>query len=95
VLGREVKHTLLVHFNLLNALFLDDLLRMFESRGWKLIDATEAFKDPVFSRLPDSMPSGQSLVWALAKESGKFEKELRYPGENDTYEKPKMDALGL
>ena len=95
LLGREVKHTLLVHFNLLNALFLDDLLTMFEKNGWKVISAQDAFKDPVFKKRPKSLPSGQSLLWALAKESGKYEKELRYPGENDTYEKPKMDALGL
>ncbi|AFX99781.1 polysaccharide deacetylase family protein [Bdellovibrio bacteriovorus] len=95
VLGHEVKHTLLVHYNLVNALFLDDLIAMFKKRGWKVIDAKIAFKDPVFTKLPDSMPSGQSLIWALAKESGKHEAELRYPGENDTYEKEKMDALGL
>jgi hypothetical protein len=35
------------------------------------------------------------LIWALAKESGKFEKELRYPGEDDVYENPRMDALRL
>jgi peptidoglycan-N-acetylglucosamine deacetylase len=73
VLGREVKHTLLVHFNLLNALFLDDLLAMFEKNGWKLINAEKAFQDPVFARLPKTLPSGQSLIWALAKESGKYE----------------------
>ncbi len=93
VLGREVKHTLLVHYNLLNALFLDDLLSMFESHGWKLIDAKEAFQDPVFNKRPKSLPSGQSLIWALAKETGQY--DLRYPGEDDSYEKPKMDALGL
>lgn len=95
VLGREVKHTLLIHFNLLNALFLNDLLAMFKSHGWKIIDAADAFKDPVFKNQPKTLPSGQSLIWALAKESGKFETELRYPGEDDIYEKPKMDALGL
>jgi peptidoglycan/xylan/chitin deacetylase (PgdA/CDA1 family) len=95
VLGREVKHTLLIHFNLLNALFLNDLLSMLKTKGWKLIDAKEAFNDPVFDRLPNSMPSGQSLVWGLAKESGKYDSELRYPSEDNTYEKPKMDALGL
>lgn len=36
-----------------------------------------------------------SLVWALAKETGKFDGLLRYPGEDDEYEKPIMDALGL
>ena len=43
VLGRPVKHTLLVHFNLLNGLFLDDLIAMFKSKGWQPIDAEEAF----------------------------------------------------
>lgn len=95
VLGREVKHTLLLHFNLLNALFLDDLLVMFESKGWNVIDAKNAFTDPIFDRLPNTIPSGQSLIWGLAKETGKYDHELRYPGEDDSYEKPKMDALGL
>jgi peptidoglycan-N-acetylglucosamine deacetylase len=31
----------------------------------------------------------------LAKETGKFDGLLRYPGEDDRYEKQKMDALGL
>lgn len=90
-----MKHTLLVHFNLLNALFLGDLIQMFQRNGWKVIDAAESFNDPVYSLSPRSMPSGQSLIWALAKESGKFEKELRYPGEDADYEKEKMDKLGL
>ena len=95
VLGRSVKHTLLVHFNLLNALFLGDLLDMFQSKGWKLIDATEAFKDPVFSNEPKIVPAGESIVWALAKETGKFNSLLRYPGEDSQYENAKMDQLGL
>ncbi|HYE15007.1 MAG TPA: polysaccharide deacetylase family protein [Pyrinomonadaceae bacterium] len=94
-LGRPVKHTLLIHHNVLNGLFLGDLLRMFEREGWKLIDADDAYKDPVFEREPKIAPAGESLVWALAKESGKFEGELRYPGEDGEYEKARMDALGL
>lgn len=95
VLGRSVKHTLLIHFNLLNALFLDDLLAMFEDRGWKLIDADEAFEDPVFSSAPNILPAGESILWALAKQAGKFDNLLRYPGEDGEYEKEKMDRLGL
>ena len=34
-------------------------------------------------------------MWAAAKASWRFEGKLRYPGEDDTYEKPRMDALGL
>lgn len=95
ILGRSVKHTLLIHHNVLNELFLNDVLDMFESKGWKLVKAASAFKDPVFSAAPNILPAGESIVWALAKESGKFDGILRYPGEDGEYEKPKMDKLGL
>jgi len=68
---------------------------MFKQRGWNAINAERAYADPVYDRQPNTLPAGESLIWALAKESGKFEKELRYPGEDDTYENPKMDALKL
>ncbi len=95
VFGRSVAHTLLVHYNLLNSLFLGDILAMFRARGWDIIDADDAFADPVFERQPDTAPAGESLLWALAKETGKFERRLRYPGEDDTYEKPVLEKLGL
>jgi hypothetical protein len=95
VLKRSVVHTLLLHYNLLNALFLGDLLAMFRSKGWAVVGADEAFSDPVFSRTPDTVPAGESLIWALAKETGKFDRRLRYPGEDDTYERPVLDRLRL
>jgi hypothetical protein len=67
---------------------------MFRSKGWKVISAREAFRDPIFSRSPDTLPAGESLIWSLAKEAG-HGAELRYPGEDDVYEIPKMDKLGL
>lgn len=95
VLGGPVRHTLLLHFNLLNALFLADLLEMFRRKGWSTINAEQAYRDPVFGREADTVPAGESLLWALAKETGRFERELRYPGEDDVYEKPILDRLGL
>lgn len=95
VLGREVKHTLLIHHSLLNALFLGDLLEMFRSKGWKLINADQAFQDPVFQMSPNVLPAGESLIWSLAKETGKYDSELRYPGEDGEYQKDEMDRLGL
>lgn len=94
-LGRSVKHTLLIHHNVLNELFLPDVLAMFKKKGWMLIDAADAFRDPVFSAAPNILPAGESIVWALAKESGKFNDVLRYPGEDGEYEKAQMDKLGL
>jgi len=94
LLGRKIRHTLLIHFNLLNVLFLGDLLERFQRTGWRLVDAPAAFTDPIFDRAPNTIPAGESLVWALAKESGRFQK-LRYPGEDDVYEKPILDELKL
>jgi peptidoglycan/xylan/chitin deacetylase (PgdA/CDA1 family) len=95
VLGRPVKHTVLVHFNLLNGLFLGDLIEMFKAKGWQPIDAEEAFADPVFSAQPKILPAGESIVWSLAKEKGTIAMSLRYPAEDGEYEKARMDKLGL
>jgi peptidoglycan/xylan/chitin deacetylase (PgdA/CDA1 family) len=95
VLARPVRHTVVLHHNALNARFLADLIAMFRKKGWKPVDAEYAFKDEVYDRQPKILPAGESLIWALAKETGKFEKELRYPGEDDIYENPRMDALNL
>jgi len=93
VLGRSVAHVLLLHHNLINALFLKDVIQMFKNRGWTLIDSEVAFKDPVYAMRPDSLPAGESILWALAKQKGV--QGLRYPGEDDTYEKPILDRLHL
>lgn len=95
VLNRPVKHTVLVHFNLLNGLFLNDLLAMYKAKGWQLIDAEEAFADPVFSSQPKIVPAGESIVWSLAKEKGTIAKSLRYPAEDGEYENARMNKLGL
>jgi hypothetical protein len=68
---------------------------MFKRKGWRLIDAEDAYKDSVFYAMPKIAPAGESLIWALAKETGRFDKLLRYPAEDGEYEKPAMDALGL
>ena len=95
VLGRSVTHTILTHFNLLNGLFLNDLLEMFKGKGWQLIDAAEAFKDSVFAAEPKVVPAGESIIWSLAKEKGTIAKSLRYPAEDGVYENARMNKLGL
>jgi peptidoglycan-N-acetylglucosamine deacetylase len=95
VLGHEIRHTLLIHYRMANALFLQDVMGAFEKSGWTWVDAERAYEDPIFMKAPQTLPAGESLVWALAAESGKFKDRLRWPGEDDGYEKPKMDALGL
>jgi peptidoglycan-N-acetylglucosamine deacetylase len=91
--GRHINHTLLLHHNLAAALFLNDLIAMFKSKGWNVISADEAFKDPIFEWIPNH--AGESLIWALAKDKGEYEDQLRYPAEDSRYEKERMDELGL
>jgi hypothetical protein len=93
VLGREVPHTLLVHYHELMAVSVSELLRAFERAGWEWVSADKAFADPIYQRTPNTLPAGESLAWALASESGVT--RLRWPGEDSVYEAPKLDALGL
>lgn len=93
--GRHIHHTLLLHHNLTSALFLGDLIQMFKEKGWKVIDAEEAYKDEIFKSNPTNVPAGESLIWALAKETGKYDSILRYPAEDGDYEKDRMDLIGL
>lgn len=95
VFGRPIDHTVLLHHRLATGLFLDDLLTLFRRRGWRLIDAETAFASPPFALDPDTLPAGQSLVWAATKARGGFDDRLRYPGEDGDYEAARMDALGL
>ncbi|MCU0422478.1 MAG: polysaccharide deacetylase family protein [Bacteroidia bacterium] len=93
--GRKIKHTLLLHHNLAAALFLDDLLMHFKQKGWKVIDADKALKDPIYETVTQTIPAGESLTWSMAKASGRLAPFMRYPAEGDMYEKHKMDSLGL
>lgn len=95
VIDREIKHTLLVHFNSTTAYFLGDLISELKKAGWDLIDAGDAFSDDIFHREPNVLPAGDSLVRALLRESGKKLADPRYPAEDGSYIKEEMDKLGL
>lgn len=68
-LGYEVKQTLLLHANELNADHLDPLLSILRRRGYRFISLDEALTDPAY-RLPEAQsPRGVSWLqrWRLAK----------------------------
>lgn len=90
---RQIKHTVLLHFNLTSALFLNDLIAKFRNEAWIIDDYSDAIKDPVYLEQPAAMPAEQSLIWLQAKQIGGF--ELRYPGEDSIFEEERMDKLGL
>jgi hypothetical protein len=56
---------------------------------WKLCLLSEI---PVYEMEPNNLPAGESILWALAKEKGVI--GLRYPGEDDTYEKAILKKIG-
>ncbi len=70
LLGREVPQVMLMHHNLLNALFLGDVIAQFRSMGWSFVDPDLAFQDPAYALQPERPKAGQSLLLSLAKSKG-------------------------
>lgn len=62
VVGRDIPHILLLHMNELNADKLDELLAMFERRGYRFITVDEALRDPAYA-LPDTYVGTRGLSW--------------------------------
>lgn len=62
VLGRDIPQILLLHMNALNADTLDELLRMFERRGYRFITVDAALRDPAYA-MRDGYTGPQGLSW--------------------------------
>jgi hypothetical protein len=82
---------MLMHHNLINALWLDDAIAMFKDMGWTITTPAVAFDDPVYQLEPDRPAAGQSLLLAMARSLGlgKFEGWQRLVGDGDF----EMEAL--
>ncbi|SFG73926.1 Peptidoglycan/xylan/chitin deacetylase, PgdA/CDA1 family [Duganella sp. CF458] len=65
--GRDIAQVLLVHHNLINAMWLDDVLAEIEGMGWKIITPAEAFADPVYKLDPVRKVAGQSMLLSLGR----------------------------
>jgi peptidoglycan/xylan/chitin deacetylase (PgdA/CDA1 family) len=92
VQGRDIPQVILLHHNLLNALWLDDALAMFREMGWTFTTPAEAFRDPVYQLMPDRPVAGQSLLVSMARSLGvdKFEGWSRLMDDGDA----EIEALG-
>ena len=63
LLGRSVKHILLIHANPINAFHLDELLQWYQDQGWEFITLEEASKDPMYSMEGNFVtPYGWSII---------------------------------
>lgn len=62
ILGREVRQTLLLHANSINADYFDDIARMLKKRGYKFVTLEEALKDEAY-KLPDTYTRRAGISW--------------------------------
>ncbi|HEY2847216.1 MAG TPA: polysaccharide deacetylase family protein [Pyrinomonadaceae bacterium] len=77
--ARQIPITLLIHANIINSIYLGDLIKMFKRHGYDLVNLDTALKDPAYS-LPDHYygPAGISWLHRWALERGR---EFIVPGE--------------
>ena len=93
VLGRSPAHVMLLHTNQINAAALPDVIAALRADGWTIASARRAFQDPLYAQAPDTLPAGESIVWAHAK--ARNLPGLRYPAEDAVYEEPSLRDAGL
>lgn len=89
----NIPHSMLMHHNILNALFLDDVLVALENKGWSLVDAKEAFEHPIYKLEPLTPVRSRSVLSVLAQEQDIL--DTSYPEAYRGWGKKTMDALGL
>ncbi|BBB59489.1 hypothetical protein UNDKW_1216 [Undibacterium sp. KW1] len=94
--GRDIPQVLLMHHNLINALWLDDVLAQFKDMGWKFTTPAAAFSDPVYQLVPDRLASGQSLLLSMGRilGLGKFPGGERLVDDGD-FEIEELKRQGL
>jgi peptidoglycan/xylan/chitin deacetylase (PgdA/CDA1 family) len=71
VLGYEPPEIMLLHDNQLNADMIDEVLALFEKKGYRFVTLTEAESDPVYKQ-PDTYITAYGPMWGYrwAKERG-------------------------
>ena len=70
IVGREIRQTLLLHANLLNADAIDRLARLFELRGYTFVSLERALADPAYASEDTYIgPAGMTWLhrWALTQ----------------------------
>ncbi|MFZ6843769.1 polysaccharide deacetylase family protein [Undibacterium sp. RuTC16W] len=83
--GRDIPQIILLHHNLINALWLDDVIAQFKDMGWNIVTPASAFADPVYQLVPDRPAPGQSLLLSMARSLGvaKFDGWTRLVDDGD------------
>jgi len=89
VMGRDIKHILLLHVSALNALTLPEILQALEADGVRFITLQTALEDPVYQINPNlPMPDGQTFLEQLVEM-----KAVENPYDETEYTVEKLAAL--
>jgi peptidoglycan/xylan/chitin deacetylase (PgdA/CDA1 family) len=94
-LDHSPAHTLLLHENDLAALFVDDLIMALRGEGWSIIDAMEAYADPMAAIEPDTLFNNQGRVAAIAVTKGAKRRDLVHPLEDTASLEILMEKQGV
>jgi len=92
--GRDIAQVILLHHNLINAMWLDDVIAQFKEMGWTITTPQKAFEDPVYQLQPERSVAGQSLLLSMGRTLGlgKFPGGERLVDDGD-YEIGELDRL--
>jgi hypothetical protein len=95
LLDRDIPQVMLLHHNLLNALFLGDVIEALRREGFTLVDPDVAYQDPVYQLEPDRPAPGQSLLLSLARSRGwKLMPEFERLMDDGDFEIAALEKLG-
>ncbi|MFP2906029.1 polysaccharide deacetylase family protein [Pyxidicoccus sp. 3LFB2] len=94
--GRDIPQVILLHHNLINAMWLDEVIAQFKQMGWAITTPQAAFNDPIYQLQPERNVAGQSLLLSMARTLGlgKFEGWERLVDDGE-FEIEALKAQGL
>ena len=94
--GRDIAQVMLMHHNLINALWLGDVIQQFRDMGWTIIPPAQAYQDSVYQLMPERAAPGQSLLISMGRTLGlgKFPGGERLVDDGD-FEIDALKAQGL
>jgi peptidoglycan/xylan/chitin deacetylase (PgdA/CDA1 family) len=75
-LGRSPAHMILLHETDLAAMFIADAVAALRARGWEIVPADEAYRDPIAVIEPETTLLGSGRIAAIAHAAGRPPREL-------------------
>ena len=89
---QNLPHSLLMHHNILNGLFLSDVMDALAADGWSFIGAREMFAHRLYQLQPKTPTRGRSVLSVLAQEAGV---DPNFPKLYYGFGKAEMERRGL